>query len=31
MLAVNFCVAAVLLVFGVWFFRKREQRLVDFL
>ena len=31
MLAANFCVAAALLVFGVWFFRKREQRLVDYL
>lgn len=31
MLAANFCVAAGLLAFGIWFFRKREQRLVDFL
>lgn len=31
MLGANFCVAAALLSFGVWFFRKREQRLVDFL
>ncbi len=31
MLAANFCVAAAFLMFGIWFFRKREQRLVDFL
>lgn len=31
MLMANFCVAAALLVIGVWFFRKREKRLVDFL
>src|SRR5205085_2268249 len=31
MLAANFCVAGVLLAFGIWFFRKREQRLVDYL
>jgi lipopolysaccharide transport system permease protein len=30
-LAANFCVAAALLLFGIWFFRKREQRLVDYL
>lgn len=31
LLMINFCVAISLLVFGVWFFRKREKRLVDFL
>jgi lipopolysaccharide transport system permease protein len=31
MLAANFCVAFALLAFGIWFFRKREKRLVDFL